>query len=104
MKGDRVPIADDLAAKVMFASDRTCCVCREPRRKAKIHHIDQDPSNNVFENLAVVCDDCHSEAHTRHVFARNLTPALIQEYNASWRAIVRGRLLPHAEDGAQRDI
>lgn len=75
MKGDRLPIPDDLAPKVMFASDRTCCVCREPRRKAKIHHIDQDPSNNTFDNLAVLCDDCHSDA--RYAFARKRQGGLL---------------------------
>ncbi len=92
MAKTRVPIPDDLVADVMLASDRTCCVCRDPNRKTEIHHIDHDPSNNDFANLAVVCKDHQSEAHTNYAFARNLTPDLIRKYNESWRAIVRARL------------
>jgi len=94
MAKKRIQIPDELAAKVMFASDRTCCVCRDPTRKTEIHHIDGDPSNNEFSNLAVVCKDCQSEAHTTHAFARNLTPDLIRKYNESWQATVRARLSP----------
>jgi hypothetical protein len=92
MAKTRVPIPDDLAAEVMFASDRTCCICRDPSRKTEIHHIDSDPSNNGFANLAVVCKDHQSEAHTNHAFARNLTRDIVRKYNESWRAIVRARL------------
>ncbi len=76
----------------MFASDRTCCVCRDPNRKTQIHHIDSDPSNNDRSNLAVLCNDHHSEAHTDQAFARNLSPDMIRKYDESWRAIVRARL------------
>lgn len=97
MAKDRVPIPDDLAAEVMFASDRKCCVCRLEKHKVQIHHIDEDPSNNTFENLAVICLHCHSDAHTTGAFVRNLTPELIQLYNSSWRDIVRLRLKPSAD-------
>jgi hypothetical protein len=88
----RVPIPDNLAAEVMFASDCTCCVCRDPNRKTEVHHIDGDPSNNDFANLAVVCKDHQSEAHTDHAFASNLTSDLVRIYNESWRATVRAKL------------
>ncbi len=99
MAKKRIPIPDELAAKVMFDSDRTCCVCRDPTKKTEIHHIDGDPSNNDFSNLAVVCKDCQSDAHTKHAFARNLTPELIRKYDESWRAIVCARLKPGGEKG-----
>lgn len=85
----------------MFASDRTCCVCRDPSRKTEIHHIDDDPSNNDISNLAVVCKDHHSDAHTNHAFARNLSPDLIRKYKESWRAIVRARLSPGGDHDHQ---
>ena len=96
-KKERVTIPDDLAAKVMFASDRTCCVCRLEKQKIQVHHIDGDPSNNTFDNLAVICLYCHSDAHTNMAFVRNLTPELIQMYNSSWRDIVKLKLRPSAE-------
>ena len=42
---ERERIPEDVAATVLFESDRTCCVCRE-RRPAQLHHIDEDPANN----------------------------------------------------------
>ncbi|MGA2032874.1 MAG: HNH endonuclease signature motif containing protein [Thermoguttaceae bacterium] len=97
MAKERVPIPDHLAAEVMFASDRTCCVCRMEKHKVQIHHIDEDPSNNTLENLAVICLHCHSDAHTTGAFARNLTPELIRLYNSSWREIAKLRLKPSAD-------
>lgn len=92
MAKKRIPIPDDLAAEVLFFADRTCCVCREPDRKVQIHHIDEDPSHNTLENLATLCGDCHSDAHTTHAFARNLSALVIGRYNETWRDIVRARL------------
>ena len=99
MPKQRVEIPDELAARAMFASDRTCCVCRDSSRKTQIHHIDGDPSNNCFSNLAVICNDCHSDAHTNHAFARNLSPDLIRLYNESWREVVQAKLSMGTEQG-----
>ena len=90
----RMAIPDILAAEVMFASDRTCCVCRFEKHKTVVHHIDEDPSNNIFDNLSVICLHCHSDAHSKGAFVRSLTPDLIRLYNSSWRKIVRHRLSP----------
>ncbi len=104
MAKERVPIPDDLTAEVMFASDRSCCVCRLERHKVQIHHIDEDPSNNTLENLAVICLHCHSDAHTTGAFVRNLTPELIRLYNSSWRDIVKLRLRPSGELPGQLEL
>lgn len=90
----RPSISPELAAEALFLSDRTCCVCREQHRKVEIHHLDSDPTNNVLSNLIVLCKDCHSDAHTTHAFARNLTPALLRKYSDSWRDIVRLKVAP----------
>jgi hypothetical protein len=97
MAKERVPITPELAAEVMFASDRTCCICRLEKLKVQIHHVDGDPSNNARENLAVICLHCHSDAHTQGAFVRNLTPELIRRYNSSWQEIVKLRLLAPTE-------
>lgn len=98
-KGERVrvPIPEELAVSVLFESDRTCCVCRLSGRGVEIHHVDGDPSNNTKKNLAVLCKDCHSDAHTTQAFARNLTPAVVQKYNETWRALVALRIEPRKE-------
>jgi len=87
----------------MFAADRTCCVCRDSTRKCEIHHIDDNPSNNAWENLALICKDHHSEAHSTLAFARNLTPELIRLYNESWRAVIRARLSPTGDVGQRTE-
>lgn len=60
-KKKRVEIPLNVSAKVMFLSDRTCCVCRSGNKLIQIHHIDENPSNNSLNNLAVLCLDCHNE-------------------------------------------
>ena len=101
---DRLDPAPDLVAQIMFASDRTCCVCRDrTRKKVQLHHIDGDSSNTVFANLAVLCLDCHSDTLTKHAFARNLTPELVRLYNTAWREIVRGFLMPNGSEGTLRE-
>ncbi|WP_169978435.1 HNH endonuclease signature motif containing protein [Tautonia rosea] len=104
MAKQRVQIPDDLAARVLFASDRTCCVCRLEKHKVQIHHIDENPSNNSFDNLAVICLHCHSDAHTIGAFVRNLTPELIKLYNSSWRDIVALRLHASVENSSKIEV
>jgi hypothetical protein len=100
----RPPLSKELSAEVMFASDRTCCVCRAEKTRVQIHHIDEDPTNNAFDNLAVVCLNCHSDAHTDGAFVRNLTPELIQLYNTSWRGIAKLRLTGTQPETGQREF
>jgi hypothetical protein len=90
----RVAITNDLSDEVMYDSNMTCCVCRDQGKETVIHHIDGDPSNNERGNLAVLCMQDHNDAHTKHAFARNLTPGLIRRYDASWREIVKLHLEP----------
>src|SRR5260370_41455593 len=68
----RIEIPQEVAARVLFLSDRTCCVCRIPRKAIQIHHIDDDPSNSIEENLAVLCLECHRETQIRGGFERQL--------------------------------
>lgn len=43
----------------MVANRHTCCICNEPRHPVEKHHINEDPSDNSWNNLAVVCRNCH---------------------------------------------
>jgi hypothetical protein len=104
MKKKRIPISPELEAKVMFASDRTCCVCRLEKQKVQIHHIDENPSNNDFDNLAVMCINCHNDTLITGGFIRKLTPDLVRRYNSSWRDIVKLRLTPQVEDAGQKEL
>lgn len=77
MAKHRIPIPVDLATKVLFAADRTCCVCSERGKETQIHHIDENPSNNVFENLAVLCFECHNKTQIKGGFGRKLSSSLV---------------------------
>jgi len=80
----RTTIPSDLAADVLFASDNTCCVCRERGKTLQIHHIDENPSNNVFKNLSVLCLECHNKTQLKGGFGRKLNDDLVTKYRDEW--------------------
>lgn len=80
----RRPIPEKIAAAVLVAHDRTCCVCQQQGKRVQIHHIDENPSNNDPENLAALCFDCHDETQIRGGFARSLTAAQVIQYRDEW--------------------
>lgn len=43
----------------MVANRHTCCICNQPRQPVEKHHINGDPGDNAWNNLAVVCRNCH---------------------------------------------
>lgn len=87
-KKKRIPIPTDLAAQVLFLSDRTCCVCRTKGKPVQIHHIDEDPSNNLAANLSTLCFDCHRETQIRGGFDRKLDADQVILYRNDWLRIV----------------
>lgn len=84
MKKSRIKIPRPLGLQVLYASARTCCVCRVPRKPVEIHHIDQNPSNNVEPNLVVICRNCHDEAHTKHSMSNNLSVGHLKHAKKTW--------------------
>lgn len=82
----------------MFASDSTCCVCRERGKAVQLHHIDEDPSNNAPENIAVLCLECHNQTQTSGGLGRRLSDALVVKYRDEWLARVVQR-----RDAADRE-
>jgi hypothetical protein len=78
----------DLAAKILFLSDRTCCVCRVKGKPVQIHHIDEDNSNHKIENLATLCLDCHTETQIKGGFHRKLDAEQVRLYRDDWLKIV----------------
>ena len=87
----RTPISPDLSAQILFASDRTCCVCNIRGKRVQIHHIDEDPSNNTFQNLSVLCFDCHDETQIRGGFGKHLTAPVVNKYRDDWLVRVKQR-------------
>lgn len=87
-KKKRAPIPTDVAAQVLFLSDRTCCVCRTKGKPVQIHHVDEDPSNNLASNLSTLCFDCHRETQIRGGFDRKLDADQVILYRNDWLRIV----------------
>lgn len=79
-KKQRREIPKELRVEVLFASDRTCCVCNVKGKPTQIHHIDDNPANNVFENLAVLCFDCHNLTQVRGGFHNKLDAEQVRRY------------------------
>jgi hypothetical protein len=90
-KKDRIPVPDSVATLLMFRSDRTCCVCRQRGEPMQIHHIDEDPSNNDLDNLAILCFHCHDETQIRGGFGRKLDAAQVTYYRDDWHRRVEAR-------------
>jgi hypothetical protein len=84
-------IPSDVAAKVQFLSNRTCCVCRRQGKPVQIHHIDSDPANNDIENLAVLCIDCHMQTLISGGFYRKLDANQVRLYRDDWLNVVASR-------------
>jgi hypothetical protein len=84
----KTSIPPEKSAKVLFYSDRTCCVCREHGKPVQIHHIDENPNNHEFENLAALCFDCHDETQIRGGFSRKLDADQISLYRDDWYRLV----------------
>ncbi len=87
----RDPVPGERAAKVLFAADHTCCVCRDRGRPVQIHHIDEDPSNNDERNLSVLCLICHDQTQVKGGFGRKLDATLVTEYRDDWQQRVEQR-------------
>jgi hypothetical protein len=84
-------IPPDVAAKVQFLSNRTCCVCRRQGKPVQIHHIDSNPANNDIDNLAVLCLDCHMQTLISGGFSRKLDANQVRLYRDDWLNVVARR-------------
>jgi hypothetical protein len=102
-KKHRILIEEALAARVLFNSDRTCCVCRSPGKSVQIHHVDDNPANNVIGNLAVLCLDCHEKTQVSGGFARKLDAEQIILYRDDWTRSVTLRRAASLDTGDTDD-
>lgn len=87
----REPVPDDVAADVLFAADRVCCICNIHGKAVQLHHIDDNPSNNDPSNLAVLCLQCHDDTQVRGGFGRRLNVAQVRKYRDEWHTRVATR-------------
>jgi hypothetical protein len=88
IESGKMPIPSEIAAEVLFKSDRTCCVCRIKNKPVQIHHIDGNHENNKIDNLSVLCLECHTETQITGGFHRKLTADLVTLYRDDWLMLV----------------
>lgn len=86
----RVRISEGTAARLMFASDMTCNICMRERGHLEIHHINGNPGDRKYENLILLCRNCHSKV-TAKALGRNWSAALLLKYKSLWEGIVSKR-------------
>jgi hypothetical protein len=84
MPKERTPIPQEVSLDVLFRHDHTCCVCRESGKAVQIHHIDNDPANNLPGNLSVLCLQDHDNTQIIGGFGRKLSAAEVRRYRDDW--------------------
>ena len=77
----RQKVPQSTQTEVIMASRRRCCICfgleiDVVRKRGQIAHLDGDPSNNDFENLAFLCLEHHDEYDGRTSQSKGLTLVL----------------------------
>jgi hypothetical protein len=78
----RIPVPEDTRLEVIARCNNRCCICQTPF--VVIHHIDEDPSNNEIDNLAPLCPNCHTQAHSSSQLTTNLTPSRVIALRKKW--------------------
>ena len=68
----------------MAANRHTCCICHEPRHPVEKHHIDENPGNNVWDNLAVLCRNCHGLVTAKSNLGSQYRRGEVLAYKRAW--------------------
>jgi len=82
MNKKRISLKESLKQEIIVKSNNRCCICQTPF--IVIHHVDEDPSNNDIDNLAPLCPNCHSQAHSIGKLTNNLTSSRIKLLREKW--------------------
>jgi hypothetical protein len=85
----RRPIPEDLKSEILSRSNNRCCICQTPF--VVFHHIDEDPSNNDFDNIAPLCPNCHSQTHSHGTMTVNLTASRLKALRDRWYSYCENR-------------
>jgi formate-dependent nitrite reductase cytochrome c552 subunit len=80
--GTRTAVPEELKAEILTRSNNRCCVCQTPF--VQLHHIDEDPSNNDIDNIAPLCPNCHTQAHSKSMLTTNLTATRVKVLRDRW--------------------
>lgn len=82
MSSARIAVPEKLRLETLAKCNNRCCVCQIPF--VVLHHIDENPSNNDPDNLAPLCPNCHSQAHSVSHLVTNLTVERIKLLRNIW--------------------
>jgi len=82
-------VHEELKAEILSRSNNRCCVCQTPF--VQLHHIDEGPSNNEIDNLAPLCPNCHSQAHSKSMLTTNLTASRLKVLRDRWYGYCENR-------------
>ncbi len=89
MNKKRIALKESLRLEIIAKCNNRCCICQTPF--IVIHHIDGDPSNSDLDNLAPLCPNCHSQAHSTSKLTTNLTPSRIKLLRDKWSDYCKNR-------------
>lgn len=81
-KKQRISIPKTLSFEVLYKSRWCCCICKH--KSVQIHHIDENPNNNVESNLAPLCPNCHARVHATSRLDRQISADEIIEAKSRW--------------------
>jgi hypothetical protein len=87
--GTRTAVPEELKSEILSRSNNRCCVCQTPF--VVLHHIDEDPSNNDIDNIAPLCPNCHSQAHSKSMLTTNLTASRLKVLRDRWYSYCENR-------------
>lgn len=87
----RPQIPREIHNKLMYESNRCCCICKDSKSGVIIHHIVpwEESFSHAEENLVVLCNNHHAEAHVgltqgTTLLTDKLTPVKLREMKKRW--------------------
>ena len=83
---------DSVAAELLAACKRHCCVCLRWRGgNLQIHHIQPEAQGGpgTAENGIPVCFDCHAEIESKSNMGRRFTADELRRHREQWFGVVR---------------
>ena len=104
MKKNRVPISEELSAEIKWKSNYVCCICNIRGLSTQIHHINDDPSDNLNENLALLCLECHNATQIRGGFGRQLNSMDVRKAKIEWENAIISRRNSSKTDRDEAEI
>jgi hypothetical protein len=81
----RKPVPIDVQKQVLLSSRRRCCLCFwlngiDEVVKGQIAHLDGDPANNEYNNLAFLCFAHHDEFDSRASTSKGLQDGEVRQW------------------------